>query len=120
MARLSKEQLSDRKRYQFRTEEVEIPELGGSVEVKTLSVKERDQLPDLTDEKGNADASVEKLAQVFAAVVSDPKVTAKEAEGFLGDLPATALDRVIEKFGELLEGKEDQSARRREFRTQDD
>jgi hypothetical protein len=121
MARLNKEQLADRSRYQFKTEEVEIPELGGSVEVKTLSVKERDSLPDLVDEDGKPQASVENLAKVFSAVVSDPEVTEQEAQGFLGDLPATALDRVIEKFGELLGTSEEEAAeKRQEFRPQDD
>lgn len=108
MPRLTKAQIKDRSRYQFKAEEVEIPELDGSVEVKTLSVKERDELPDLIDEDGKASAGLKELAGVFAAVVSDPKVSAKEAEGFLGDLPAPALDRVIEKFGELLSDKDDQ------------
>ena len=108
MARLSKQQLADTSRYQFNSEEVEIPELDGSVLVKTLSVKERNDLPDLVDEDGKPKAGVDELAGVFAAVVSEPKVTVKEAKGFLGDLPAPALDRVIETFGELLEGKEDE------------
>lgn len=129
MARLTKEQLADRSRYKFNSEEVEIPELGGSVEIKTLTVKERDALPELVrvveDGEGNksivADASLADTAKAFATVVSDPKLTQEEAEAFLGDLPASALDRVIEKFGELLSVKEeDSAATRREFRPQDD
>ncbi len=121
MARLSKDDLNDRSRYKFERREVDIPELGGSVEVKTLSVAERDALPDLVDEDGQANASVDNLAEVFATVVSDPDLSADEAKGFLGDLPATALDRVIEQFGELLSIKEeDDGANRRDFRTAGD
>lgn len=117
MGRLNKEQLKDRTRYQFRSEVVEIPELDGDVEVKTLSVKERDALPDLVDADGKPIATLSSLAGVFAQVVSDPKITRQEAEEFLGDLPSTALDRVIEKFGELLSTKEeDAAAVRQDFR----
>lgn len=110
MARLSKEQLRDKGRYQFRTGEVELPELGGSVEVRTLSVKERDALPDMTDENGKPNASVGDLATVFATVVSDPKLTPDEAKQFLGDLPATALDKVNIRFAELLGTEEDKKS----------
>lgn len=115
MPRLSKDQLADRSRYQFRDKEVEIPELGGSVLVKTLSVAERDALPDLSDAEGNSIATVEKLAELFVAVVNDPKLALDEAKAFLGDLPATAFDRVVEAFGELVGTKEAADKTVREF-----
>lgn len=115
MPRLTKDQLADRSRYQFRDKEVDIPELGGSVLVKTLSVAERDKLPDLTDENGKSIATVEKLAELFVAVVNDPELTLDEAKAFLGDLPATAFDRVVEAFGELVGTKEDADKTVREF-----
>jgi hypothetical protein len=115
MPRLTKDQLADRSRYKFKDEEVDIPELGGSVLVKTLSVAERDALPDLIDADGKPDSSVSKLAQLFCAVVCDPKLTQDEAEAFLGELPATALDRVVEAFGELVGTKEAADKTVREF-----
>jgi hypothetical protein len=115
MPRLTKEQLADKSRYQFKDQEVDIPELGGSVLVKTLSVAERDALPDLTDKDGKPNATVGKLAQLFVGVVCDPKLSLDEAKAFLGDLPATALDRVVEAFGELVGTKEDADKTVREF-----
>lgn len=115
MPRLTKEQLADKGRYQFKDTEVDIPELGGSVLVKTLTVAERNELPDLTDENGKPDSSVEKLAQLFAAVVNDPPVSKEEAEGFLGSLPSSAFDRVVEEFSKLTGTKEDADKTVREF-----
>lgn len=115
MPRLTKEQLADRGRYQFKDKEVEIPELGGSVQVRTLSVADRNDLPELTDKDGNSIATVEKLAQLFVAVVTDPKLSVEEATAFLGELPSTAFDRVVEAFGELTGTKEDADKTVREF-----
>lgn len=120
MARLTLDQLRDKSRYEFKTEDVDLPELGGSVAVKTLSVAERDKLPDMTDENGKPNASVADLAKTFATIVSEPKLTSEEAEAILGDLPATALDKVIEKFSELLGTKEATDQTVREFPPSDD
>lgn len=121
MARLSKDELLDTSRYKFSTEEVDLPELGGSVQLKQLSVEERDKLPSLIDEDGRPNASVEGLAEVWAVVVADPKLTVEEAKAFLGKLPGTALDRVIEKFGEMMETSEEAAAeKRRDFRSETD
>lgn len=118
MARLTKEQLADKTRYRFRKQEVDLPELDGSVQVKTLSVGEREDLPDLVDADGKSIAGIGELARVCAAVVVDPRLTSGEWEEFLADLPATVLDRVIEAFGELLGTNEKESAAtRREFRS---
>lgn len=118
MARLTKEQLADKTRYKFRKREVDLPELGGSVEVKTLSVGEREDLPDLVDADGKPNAGLSEFAQVCTAVVADPALTAEEWSGFLAELPATALDRVIEAFGKLLGTNEEETAEtRRDFRS---
>lgn len=117
MPRLTKEQLKDRSRYQFKTEDVPLPELGEedgepfTVAVKTLSVAERDALPDLTDDEGEPDSSVPKLARLFAAVVSEPKLSVSEAEEFLGELPSTAFDRIVEAFSELVGSKDAEGKR---------
>lgn len=109
-APLTKEALADRSRFQFKHEELELPEIGGYIVLKTLSVAERDSLPDLVDKDGEPDVSTPKLAAIFAAAVAEPKLTAAEAEEFLGAWPAAALDKVIEKFGELAGGEKEQSA----------
>lgn len=108
---LSKEALADASRFQFVTDKVDLPEIGGFLVLKTLSVKERDGLPDLVDKDGNPDVSIPKLAAIFATAVSDPDVTQEEAEAFLPGWPATALDKVIEKFGELVGVGEDEAAK---------
>jgi len=115
-APLTKEALADRSRFQFRSEELEIPELDGYVVVKQLSVEERDNLPELTGPDGKTpDVSIDKLAAIFVAAVSEPKLTKDEAVAFLGAWPASALDRVIEKFGEIAGNEEERSAAAREF-----
>lgn len=120
MARLTKEELGDRSRYEFVREELEIPELGGSVEVKTLSVKERNELPDIAGMKRRE--RIKGFSKIFSFAVSDPKLTPEEAEEFLGDLPIQALDAVMEKFGEMLgiADEEDAAETRRDFRSEND
>lgn len=117
-ASLTKEALADRSRFQFKKENLDLGEwiTGVVLELKTLSVRERDDLPDLVGDDGQADVTIPKLAAVFAAVVDNATVdgqplgrlTKEEAEGFLGQWPAEALDKVIEKFGELTGDKEEQ------------
>jgi hypothetical protein len=139
MARLSKEALANRSRFQFQTQEVPLPELGdpdGTIAVRSLSVAQRDALPHLNvpvldgdgkpvlDGEGNPvtkpDMSVEKLAEVFAVAVVDPSLSAAEANEFLGGWPIEALDRVFEKFSELIgTSKEEQSEASTEFRGSD-
>lgn len=114
MTLLSKEQLKDKTRYQFKAKEVDIPELGGSVKIKTLSVRERNELPELVeiDSEGRVKsiATVEDLAKTFATLVSEPKLTVDEAKEVVGDLPAPAYDRVQQKFAELLGTEDDKKS----------
>lgn len=112
---LSKEALADRTRFRFKEEVLEIPELGGSIKLKSLSVEEREALPGLVDEDDESANAVAKLAQVFSVIVAEPKVTPEEAEKFLGDWPAEALDRIVAKYGELTGNKEEEQAAAAEF-----
>ena len=117
-ASLTKEALADRTRFQFKKEKLDLSEwiTGVVLELKTLSVKERDDLPELVDAEGNASVTIDKLAAVFAAVVDNAVVdgqplgglSKEEAQGFLGAWPADALDQVIQKFGELTGDREEQ------------
>lgn len=115
MARLSKEQLGDRGRFKFVQEDVELPELGGSVVVRSPSVGQRDalarELPD--DEK---EWTIEHTAKLFAVIVVDPAVTPEEAQEFLSDWPGTALDKITEKFNELVGTKEEKREAAGDFR----
>lgn len=126
MARLTKEQLADKSRYQFKTKEVEVEELGGSVQVRSLSVAKRAELPTLLepqlDEAGQvvtgADGdpilkrvgSIDDLAVTIATVVSDPELSVEEAKGIVGDWPAEAFDAVLRTFGEMFGDRDPEEA----------
>jgi DnaJ-domain-containing protein 1 len=114
--RLSVDELADRARFRFREEELEIPEVGGSIVLKSLSVREREMLPDPTellevDDVGErTKRAIKNAAQVFSVIVAEPEVTPEQAEEFLGDWPADAFDRVTSAYGDLVGGKEDEKA----------
>lgn len=126
MARLTKEEFLDRERYTFETEEVDLPELGGSVEVKALNNKDRNEFVRLADkaEKAKNREAIKLASEALAIAISDPPLSAEEIEAVLGDQPATASDRILREFMELIapdEDEEDSGAdRRREFRSSDD
>jgi len=118
---LSAADLADRSRFDFRYEVVELPEIGGKIKLKSLSVEEREMLPDLRklseeDDVGKrTEGAIKAAAFTFALIVAEPKVTAEEAEKFLGDWPAKAYDRVNEAYDKLLGGGEEEKAAYREF-----
>lgn len=106
MTRLSKENLADRGRFKFNQEELDLPELGGSVVVRSPSVGQRDELARSTpDDPG--DWTLEHTAKLFCVMVVEPAITEEEAVKFLGDWPATALDAISRKFRDLVGTKED-------------
>lgn len=137
MTRLTKDDLKNRSRYHFETKDVELPEFATdpkdipTVAVKTLSVAERDELPTLTeamldnegkpvlDAEGNPMqklvGTIDDFAQFWSTIVSDPKMTVAETKEFFGDIPATALDKVMSRFGELVGTQEDADTKFREF-----
>lgn len=106
MARLSKQQLHNHNDFKFIEEEVDLPEIGGSVLVRTPSVQQRDDLQHKTPDD-EADWTLEHTALLFSIVVVDPKVSPEDAAQFLGAWPGTALDKVVSKFAELIGNKED-------------
>lgn len=109
-APLTKDQLADRTRFQWREQEVELDELGGYVVLVALSVEAREALPDLVDKDGVPVLTSENLAAVLAAACKEPKLTADEAKEFVSDWPASAIDKVITAFGDLNGTREEQSA----------
>ncbi|RPH37044.1 MAG: hypothetical protein EHM90_00405 [Chloroflexi bacterium] len=119
---LSASQLADRSRFKFRTKVVDLPEIGGKIEIRSLTIAEREQLPTLADMKDIDDKgertehAVASAAETFSVIVSNPEVSAAQAKEFLGSWPAEAFDRVVEEFGELVaDGKEEQRIARDEF-----
>ncbi len=118
MERLSKTKIKARSNFTFKEEEVELPEIGGSVLVRSPSVETRDEMakhaPD--DQK---DWDLKNTAYLFSKIVVDPQVTPEEAEEFLGDWPGEALDRVLAKFTELIGTKEETRAAVGQFPSKD-
>jgi hypothetical protein len=106
MARLSKSQVRDHSNFQFKEEEVDLEELGGSVLVRAPSVKQREELSKHAPDKPE-DWDLTNTARLFSVVVVDPECTYDEALEFLGDWPGTALDTVIGKFTQMIGDKED-------------
>lgn len=105
MARLTKDQLGDRGRFQFKQEEVEVPGLDGSVMVRSPSVGQRDELAKKTPDDNN-EWTVEHTALLFSTIVVDPQLTQEEAAAFLNDWPGEALDAIVRKFSELTGTRE--------------
>jgi hypothetical protein len=118
LKRLTKEQLADTSRYKLREEELELPELGGSVLVKSVTVGKRRELPSMRDEDGNP--TKEGQAAWFSTVIVDPPLTPDEVEGFIDDLPAMAFDRVNIKVAELVGTEEERRDTVQEFRPAED
>ena len=118
---LSVDDLADRTRFRFREEVLEVPEIGGKLVLKSLSVREREMLPnpeDLEekDDKGErTKQALHNAAEVFAVIVAEPKVTVEQAEAFLGDWPAEAFDRVTGAYGKLVGTEEEVQAAAAEF-----
>jgi hypothetical protein len=115
MAVLTKEQLADPTRYSFAEAEVELHEIGGSIMLQALSLEDRLALPSMLNDDGEYKPTLEKLAASFAAMVAQPKLTAVEAQKFLGKLPTTAYDRIQAKFAEMLGTEEERRATVKEF-----
>jgi len=105
---LSADDLADRTRFRFREEAVEIPEIGGKVVLKSLSVREREMLPDASelsevDDLGKrTEKALQNAAQTFSVIVVDPKIDPDGWAKFIGDWPAEAFDRITAAYGELV------------------
>jgi hypothetical protein len=115
--RLKKEEFLQKK-FKTTTGEVELPSMGGTVEIKRLTIGQRRKLPPMLDDNG--ERSLKSVAASFAAVVIDPKFTVEEVEGFLDDMEATDVDEIYGKLAELTGTKEDQAALEREFPPSED
>jgi len=124
--RLTAEELADRTRFRFREKVLDIPELGGEITLKTLSVREREILrapveeaAGKTDEGDPTEAAIEAAAKVFSLIVLEPNVTEEEATGFLGDWPVEAFDRITDAYADLIGSREDEKAAYAEFQPAD-
>lgn len=79
------------------TEEVEVPEWGGSVRIKTLSGTERDQFEEsiLSEDRRNFKGIRAKLVALSVIDENGDRLFTFEEAKLLGDKSARALDRVF-------------------------
>ena len=96
MKRLTKEQILDAN--DLRTEEVEVPEWGGTITVRTLTGVERDQLEasviGSTGEKNLANLRA-KLVTLSVSDEEGRRLFTMDEAAKLGDRAARAVDRVV-------------------------
>ena len=94
MARLTAEQLGGA--ITFAEEDVDLPELGGTVRVRALSVGRRARLrKGILDGAGNITDLGEFEVRMFVAGLCDPKVTREQALIWKEQWPGDMWDRVI-------------------------
>ena len=104
MSRLTAEQLnaSADHDFDFREEEVEVPQLGGTILLRELTVKRRSQLlTGLLDENGNVKDVAEMNIRMFAASCIEPAIGSREARKFIPKWPATVYDTAMEPLKRL-------------------
>lgn len=118
---LSAADLADKTRFKFREHEIEVPELDGNLVLRSLTVAERESLPDpaeleeLDDEGERTEKAMEATAKVFSIIVAEPKVSFEQARDFIPTWPAEALDRVTAAYRLFVGNKEEVTAAGAEF-----
>lgn len=104
------EDLRNTAKFRFKTETLPIPEVGVSLVLRSLSIRQREDLPDIDPEADvTTEETIAKLAETFSIIVHQPKVTAEEAQVFLGDWPAEALDRLMVAYVQMQGSKEEEA-----------
>lgn len=100
MGTLSAEQLSGQVAFEER--DVDLPELGGSVKVRALSVGRRARMrKGIINAAGDITDPGEFEIRMFVAGMHDPKVTREQALILKENWPAAMWDRVILAIAEL-------------------
>jgi hypothetical protein len=113
MPRLTAEQLNASATHDFtlKEEEVEIPQLGGTVLLRELTSGRRARLlKGITDENGNVSDVQEFQNRLAAASLIDPQVETKEVRRWLHKWPATEADRIMDAVGRLGGDKKKEAA----------
>lgn len=100
MARLSKEQLTKKQQFVPKEVEIKLPELGGSILIRELSVGQQDEKGEKTPDSVE-DWQLKHTALSLSYYVVDPELTAEEWEEAIGDWPQNALNTVTRKIAEL-------------------
>lgn len=115
MARLTAEELNASKdhNWDFDESEVEIPQLGGSVLLREMTVKRQAKLlRGLIDGENKVTDVEEMQIRLFAAGCIEPKISENEVRKFLPSWPVTEADRVLKVMNKLgaPEAKEEEEA----------
>lgn len=127
MARLTADQLNAtaenaEETFDFKEEEVEIPELGGTILLRELPVGRRSKLlKGITDENGNVSDVAEFQTRLLAASCIDPVLKTAEVRKWLPKWPSTTADRALDAIGRLGGDKKKEAANAEaEFQETDD
>lgn len=101
MARLTAEQLNASARHDFDLDEqeVEVPQLGGTILLRELLLGERTKLEERAQKDGVSNAQA--LAMSFQAHCVEPRLKVAEVEKFLPKWPAAVADDVFKAINGL-------------------
>lgn len=125
MSRLTAEQLnaSASHDFQLKEEEVEIPQLGGTVLLRELTTSRRAKLlKGITDENGNVSDVQEFQCRLTAAALVEPAgIKTAEVRKWLPKWPATEADKILDAVNRLGGDKKKEAANAEaEFHETDD
>jgi hypothetical protein len=111
--RLTAEQLNESadRDFTLKEEEVEIPQLGGTVLLRELTTGRRAKLlKGITDENGNVSDAMEFQNRLVAAALIEPAVKTAEVRRWLHKWPATEADKILDAVGRLGGDKKKEEA----------
>jgi hypothetical protein len=117
---LTKEQLQDRARFTFEERSLDIPELGGKVQLRALSVGERNSL---TNNLPNDPKKWElkHTAMSLAVYVKQPQMPIDDWTETIKPWPAQALDRINREITDIINiSSEEEASAGMEFPPEDD
>jgi hypothetical protein len=100
---LTKEQLQDRTRFNFKESTLRIPELGGKVKIRALSVGQRYSLANRLPNEDNGEKwTLKHTAMGLELYVSDPTMSLDDWTETIKRWPASALDRLQAEIRSLV------------------
>jgi hypothetical protein len=128
MKRLTKEQLLDKAKFNFREKELPLPELGkedgeaAGLLLRTPSIAHTHSLERASEErKDNGISSPEVIADLLATYCADPELSQKEWFEIVKEWPAPTMSRIYQGCADLAgTGEEEGRALATEFRGSDD
>lgn len=117
---LTKEALQDRARFSFEERTLDLPEFGGKVGLRGLSVGDRESLSKRMPDSPKAWKRMH-TAMSLAEYVIAPEMTTDEWTETIAPWPASALDRINREISEIINvTTEEENAAGMEFPGSDD